>query len=101
MEHTATEIAAAVQRGTLTARTATEQALHRIEQTQPAFNAWQVIRHDGALAEADDVDARADRGSLPLAGVPIAIKDNIAGAGEPMRDTPPSPHRGTWWAGPR
>ncbi|BBY33876.1 hypothetical protein BST33_12260 [Mycolicibacter minnesotensis] len=86
MEHTATEIAAAVQRGTLTARTATEQALHRIEQTQPAFNAWQVIRHDAALAEADDVDARADRGSLPLAGVPIAIKDNIAVAGEPMRD---------------
>lgn len=86
MEHTATEIAAAVRSGTLTARAAAEQALHRIEQTQPAFNAWQVIRHDAALAEADAVDARDDRRSLPLAGVPIAIKDNIAVAGEPMRD---------------
>lgn len=86
MEHTATEIAAAVRSGMLTARAAAEQALHRIEQTQPAFNAWQVIRHDAALAEADAIDARDDRSSLPLAGVPIAIKDNIAVAGEPMRD---------------
>lgn len=86
MEFTATEIAAAVQSGMLTARAATQQALHRIEQTQPAFNAWQVIRTDAALAEADAIDARDDRESLPLAGVPIAIKDNIAVAGEPMRD---------------
>ncbi|MGB3475216.1 MAG: amidase family protein [Mycobacterium sp.] len=86
MEFTATEIAAAVQSGMLTARAATQQALHRIEQTQPAFNAWQVIRTDAALAEADAIDARDNRGSLPLAGVPIAIKDNIAVAGEPMRD---------------
>ncbi|MGB3520525.1 MAG: amidase family protein [Mycobacterium sp.] len=86
MEFTATEIAAAVQRGMLTARAATQRALHRIEQTQPIFNAWQVIRNDAALAEADAIDARDDRGSLPLAGVPIAIKDNIAVAGEPMRD---------------
>ncbi|ULP47791.1 amidase [Mycolicibacter virginiensis] len=86
MDFTATEIAAAVQSGSLTARAATQQALHRIEQTQPAFNAWQVIRSDAALAEADAIDARDDRDSLPLAGVPIAIKDNIAVAGEPMRD---------------
>ncbi|MEB3071945.1 amidase [[Mycobacterium] vasticus] len=90
MEQTATAIAAAVHSGTLTARTAVEQALHRIEQTQPAFNAWQVIRHEAALAEADAIDARDDRRSLPLAGVPIAIKDNIAVAGEPMREGSPA-----------
>lgn len=86
MAHTATEIAAAVRTGRLTARAAVEQALRRIEQTQPAFNAWQVVRQDAALAEADAIDGRGDRGSLPLAGVPLAIKDNIAVAGEPMRD---------------
>ena len=72
--------------GTLTARAATERALARIEQTQPLTNAWQIVRAEKALAEADAVDARADRAQLPLAGVPIAIKDNIPVAGEPMRD---------------
>lgn len=83
---TATEIAAATRAGTGTARAAVEAALARIAATQATTNAWQVVRPDAALVEADAVDARPDRGSLPLAGVPIAIKDNIPVAGEPMRD---------------
>jgi len=86
MDPTAVEIAAAVRAGTLTARAAAEAALDRIDASQPKFNAWQVIRREKALAEADAVDARADRGTLPLAGVPIAIKDNITVTGEPMRE---------------
>lgn len=80
------ETAAAVRAGTSTARSQVESALLRIERTQPLTNAWQVIRSRTALAEADDVDARADRARLPLAGVPVAIKDNIAVTGEPLRD---------------
>ncbi|KAA1426397.1 amidase [Nocardioides antri] len=83
---TAVDIAAQVRSGTMTARRATEEALARIARTQPAFNAWQVVRRDAALAEADAVDARSDRFALPLAGVPVAVKDNVPVMGQPMRD---------------
>lgn len=86
MTRTAVEIAAAVRAGTSSARAETEGALDRIGRSQPRFNAWQVIRGERALAEADAIDARIDRVALPLAGVPIAIKDNVPVTGEPMRD---------------
>ncbi|QNE47390.1 amidase [Glaciihabitans sp. INWT7] len=82
---TAVESAAAVRSGTLTAVDATRAALARIEAGAP-LGAFQVVRAERALAEAAAVDARADLSALSLAGVPIAIKDNIPVAGEPMRD---------------
>jgi amidase len=85
MQSTVTEIAAAVRAGELTARAATEAALARIAERDPTFGAFQVVRTEAALREADAVDQRADRFSLPLAGVPIPIKDNVSVSGEPMR----------------
>ena len=82
---TAVESAAAVRSGALTAVDATRAALARIERGA-RLGAFQVVRTEKALAEAAEVDARSDRSLLPLAGVPIAIKDNIPVAGEPMRD---------------
>lgn len=82
---TAVESAAAVRSGALTAVDATRAALARIERGA-RLGAFQVVRTEKALAEAAEVDARIDRSLLPLAGVPIAIKDNIPVAGEPMRD---------------
>jgi amidase len=82
---TAVESAAAVRSGALTAVDATRAALARIERGT-GLGAFQVVRAEKALAEAAEVDARIDRPLLPLAGVPIAIKDNIPVAGEPMRD---------------
>jgi amidase len=83
---TAVEIANDVRAGLLTARQATEDALKRIENLDSRINAFQVVRTFAALREADEVDARPGRTELPLAGVPIAIKDNVPVAGEPMRD---------------
>ncbi|WP_127784342.1 amidase family protein [Rhodococcus sp. X156] len=83
---TATETAAAVREGSLTARAATEAALARIAEQDSELGAFQVVRTERALAEADAVDARADRYALPLAGVPVAVKDNVAVSGEPMRE---------------
>jgi amidase len=85
MTQTAAQIAAAVRSGTLTARRAVEDALTRIENADGKLGAYQEVRVFAALREADAVDARPDRGTLPLAGVPIAVKDNVPVTGEPMR----------------
>jgi amidase len=82
---TATEIAAAVRGGEATAREVTRQHLDRIAAVDGEIGAFVRVRADAALAEADAVDASTDRAALPLAGVPIAIKDNVPVAGEPMR----------------
>jgi amidase len=82
MTMSAMDISAAVRAGQLTARSATEQALRRIGQRDGDLCAFRTVRTAAALAEADRVDERADRAQLPLAGVPVAVKDNIAVAGE-------------------
>jgi amidase len=82
----AAEIANAVRTGTLTARAAAEAALARIAERDGPIGAFQVVRAEAALREADAVDQRTDRFALPLAGVPIAIKDNVPVSGEPMRN---------------
>lgn len=83
---TALETVAAVRAGTTTARAATEAALARIAAVDGVLGAYQVVRGDRALAEADALDRRPDLRELPLAGLPVAVKDNVAVSGEPMRD---------------
>ena len=82
MTLTAVQLAAAVRNGEQTARSVTEQALRRIGQHDNDLHAFRLVRAEAALAEADAVDGRADLAQLPLAGVPVAIKDNIAVTGE-------------------
>jgi amidase len=83
---TATVLAADVRAGRRTARQLVGAALARIESIDPEVGAFQLVRREAALVEADAVDARPDRARLPLAGIPLAIKDNVPVAGEPMRD---------------
>ena len=94
-DRTAVSIAADVRAGRRTAVSEAEESLERIRTRDGDLEAFQVVRGERALSEAADVDARPDRASLPLAGVPVAIKDNVPVAGEPMRDgsasTDPSP----------
>lgn len=82
---TAAGIAARVRDGGLTAAQAVAEALRRIEERDRGIGAFVAVRGERARADAAAVDARSDRGDLPLAGVPIAVKDNVAVAGEPMR----------------
>lgn len=82
---TAEEIAAAVRDGKATAAEVVRAHLDRIAAIDGELGAFVRVRRDRAPAEAAEVDARADRAELPLAGVPVAIKDNVPVAGEPMR----------------
>jgi amidase len=59
--------------------------LDRIAELEPAISAFQVVRADQAVAEASALAERSDLTGLPLAGVPVAIKDNVDVAGEPTR----------------
>ncbi|MGN6610420.1 MAG: amidase [Angustibacter sp.] len=83
--HTAVEIAAGVRAGRLAPEDVVRTALDRIARHDPALGAFQVVRGERALAEARAVAQRPDRADLPLAGVPVAVKDNVPVAGEPMR----------------
>lgn len=75
----ATELAAMVRSGEITARELVEASLSRIDALNPTYNAFIDVFHDDALAAADTVKPGDDR---PLAGVPIAIKNNRPLAGK-------------------
>ena len=82
---TAIDIAAAVRAGDRTAREVAEEHLARIEAGEPDIHAFNTVLADGARAAADAVDAAvaAGRDPGPLAGVPVALKDNMCTRGVP------------------
>lgn len=85
-EFSATAISAAVRSGTFTATAAADESVRRIAERDPAVGAFVRVRAAGARAEAAALDSRADLADLSLAGVPVAIKDNVAVTGEPLRN---------------
>lgn len=92
---TAADIAAAVRAKEVTPREVVAEHLARIERLAGRVGAFRAVRAEAALAEADEVGARPDLARLPLAGVPVAVKDNLAVRGEAHRDgsaaTPDTP----------
>ncbi len=61
-----------------------EETLARIEAEQPRLNAFKLVRHEQARAEAEAAQKRLAAGErLPLLGVPIAVKDDMDLAGHP------------------
>ncbi|MFC4505311.1 MULTISPECIES: amidase [Streptomyces] len=82
---TAVEIAAAVREKQVTPREVVAEHLARIERLDGRIGAFRAVRARAALAEADEVAARDDLAELPLAGVPVAVKDNLAVRGESTR----------------
>lgn len=78
----AVSLADAVRGGRSSARAVTEAALDRIAAGNPALNALVAVHAEQALAESEAVDRRLAAGEdLPLAGVPVAVKDTIWVAG--------------------
>jgi amidase len=93
----ATGLADLVRTGRRSAVEVTRAHLDQLARVEHRLGAFVVTRRRAALDEAEAVDARPDRDQLPLAGVPVAIKDEIDVAGEPTRfgslGTRPDPAR--------
>ena len=82
---TALAVAAAVTAGERTARSVVEECLERIAERDGEIHAFNRVLADEALADADRVDGAVSRGESigPLAGVPVALKDNLCTRGIP------------------
>jgi aspartyl-tRNA(Asn)/glutamyl-tRNA(Gln) amidotransferase subunit A len=75
---TLAEIAASVRSGRTTAKAQADEALRRIDRLDGPLNAFVSVDPADVAARAAAVDARISSGeTLALAGVPVAIKDNI------------------------
>ena len=81
----AVEIASDVRAGRVMARDVLEQHLSAIDGREGDVHAFNLVMHDAARASADAVDAQVAAGEDPgpLAGVPIALKDNMCTRGVP------------------
>ena len=81
---TAIDIATAVRQGDASAVEITRAVLERIDAHNPKLNAFLHVDREGALAQAAEVDRARAAGARPaLAGVPLAIKDNLCTRGVP------------------
>lgn len=80
---TAVQLSAAIKEGKTTAVEAVEAVLARIEEEDKKYNCYVTVDREGAVAQAKKVQAQIEAGTLqgPLAGVPVALKDNLCTEG--------------------
>ena len=76
-------IATAVRAGERSARSVVEEHLAAIDSGEGEIHAFNLVLADEALVRADDLDRRIANGEDPgpLAGVPVALKDNLCTRG--------------------
>jgi len=79
---TVREVRDAVRSHTRSAADVCRDALARIEAINPRLNAFNTVVADRAMARAQEIDREPDRWrDAPLAGVPVALKDNLCTRG--------------------
>ena len=83
MSLTAVELGKKIKSGEVTAVDATKAALEQIKKLDGTYNCYVTVDEEAALAEAAKVQKKIEAGELtgPLAGVPVAIKDNMCTEG--------------------
>lgn len=80
---TAKQIARGVRRGDVTATQVVADHLDHIARADADLAAFRTVRGGEAITEAEKVDEQEDLANLPLAGVPVAVKENTPVAGLP------------------
>ena len=79
LELTAVELAKKIKAGETTSVEATEAVLKQIKEIESEINCYVTVDEEGARKRALNVQRQIEDGTLtgPLAGVPVAIKDNM------------------------
>ena len=79
MNLTAVEIGKKIKSGEISVREAVQASLDQIDRVEKDVHSFVTIDKEEALKRADEVQKLIDDGTLtgPLAGVPVAIKDNM------------------------
>ncbi len=87
LAYSAVELSAAIKQGTVTAVDAMAAVLSRIDERESDINAYVTMDREQALKAAAAVQEKIEKGELNgvLAGVPVAVKDNLCTEG--MRTT--------------
>ena len=80
---TAVELGRKIKEKELTAVQATQAVLDQIDRVENTVHAYVTVDKEGALKKAAEIQKKIDKGELTgsLAGVPVAIKDNMCTEG--------------------
>ncbi|MDD3401962.1 MAG: Asp-tRNA(Asn)/Glu-tRNA(Gln) amidotransferase subunit GatA [Hespellia sp.] len=81
---TAVELGQKIKKKEISVVEAVQKFMERIEAIEQDVNSFVTIDKEGALAQAEAVQKQIDAGELtgPLAGVPVAVKDNLCIEGQ-------------------
>lgn len=81
---TALELGKKIKEGEVTVKEAVDAVIAQIRAVEPEINSYVTIDEEGAYAQAEEVQKKIDAGELtgPLAGVPVAVKDNMCTKGQ-------------------
>ena len=80
---TAVELGKKIKAKEISVLDAVKASIEQIEKLEPDVNCFVTVDKEGAFAQAEEVQKLIDDGTLtgPLAGVPVAIKDNMCTKG--------------------
>lgn len=79
----AVELAAKIKAKEVTVKEAVEAVFAKIEEKEEKYNCYVTLDKEGALKQAEEIQKGIENGTLtgPLAGVPVAVKDNMCTKG--------------------